>query len=88
MQAKQLTRALVNHADLIFDTVPIHSITFKPTAPKTGDKRTYWSIGPYFWPQPITPDNPTGEPFLRRDGIFNLEVRSYNEVRSKSRFEA
>ena len=75
MQAVQQVEALLIQADIVYDTEPIHSVTYKPNAPKTGDKRTYWSVGPYFWPQPITPDNPTGEPYQRRDGMFNEDVR-------------
>ena len=76
MQAKQLVAALINQADLMHRETPIHTITNKPTPPPNGDSRYYWSVGPYFWPQPITPDNPRGEPYFRRDGVFNSNVRT------------
>ena len=74
LQAQQVVKALINQADIVYSTIPIHTIINKPRAPPGGDKRYYWSVGPYFWPQPITPENPRGEPYFRRDGVFNTEV--------------
>jgi hypothetical protein len=76
MQATQLVKGLLNQVNIIYDTVPIHTVTAKEEAPTkaAGDKRFYWSIGPYFWPQEKTPQNPRGEPYIRRDGEFNAEV--------------
>jgi hypothetical protein len=74
MQAVQLVKGLMNQANLVYDT-PIYTITEKPSAPKNESKRYYWSIGPYFWPSQITPENPRGEPYTRRDGVFNAQAR-------------
>ena len=68
-------KALLNQAEIVYNEYPVYTITAKPEAPPDGNKRSYWSIGPYFWPQPITPQNPRGEPYFRRDGVFNAQVR-------------
>jgi hypothetical protein len=76
----QLVKALINQADIVFSTYPIHTIINKPEGAIEGnvtvDKRYYWSVGPYFWPGPKTPDNPRGLPWSRKDGVFNVNVRS------------
>ena len=77
VQAVQLVNALINQADIVLKEYPITSIIQKPQASPdapNADKRYYWSIGPYFWPQLITAQNPRGEPWFRRDGVFNQQV--------------
>ncbi len=44
------------------------SVTFKKKKPPSGDKHDYMSIGPYWWPDPDTPD---GLPYIKRDGEVN-----------------
>lgn len=44
---------------------PARSVADKPTAPIGGKLNDYWSVAPYWWPNPDTPD---GLPFVRRDG--------------------
>lgn len=44
------------------------SVTFKTSTPPSGDKHDYMSVGPYWWPNPDTPD---GLPYVRRDGVAN-----------------
>jgi hypothetical protein len=70
-------RRLVRLADAALARAPV-SVTDKPGAADSGDKRDYLSIGPYWWPDPATP---TGEPYRRRDGEVNPE-------RGSDRFDA
>lgn len=44
---------------------PTYSVTTKTTLPPSGDLHDYWSVAPYWWPNPDTPD---GLPYVRRDG--------------------
>jgi Alginate lyase len=41
------------------------SVVNKQAVPKSGDKHDYMSLGPYWWPNPETPD---GLPYVRHDG--------------------
>ena len=49
------------------------SVVDKTHTPPTGDKHDYYSIGPYYWPNPNTPD---GLPYVSRDGEVNPERSS------------
>ncbi len=49
-----------------------YSVTQKTRRPASGDMHDYYSIGPYWWP---SPDTPSGEPYVRRDGDVNPESR-------------
>lgn len=49
------------------------SVVTKDMVPPSGDKHDYVSQGPYWWPNPDTPD---GLPYVRRDGEVNPEVES------------
>ncbi|HEX2854821.1 MAG TPA: alginate lyase family protein [Opitutaceae bacterium] len=44
------------------------SVLDKPSVAASGDKRDYFSYGPYWWPDPTKPD---GLPYIRRDGDLN-----------------
>ncbi|SHF20565.1 Alginate lyase [Mariniphaga anaerophila] len=48
----------------------VYSVTFKDLVPPGGSKHDYMSMGPYWWPNPDTPD---GLPYIRRDGEVNPE---------------
>lgn len=48
------------------------TITKKTLLPPSGDPHDYESQGPYWWPNPATPD---GLPYIRRDGEVNPEIR-------------
>ena len=48
----------------------IYSVTTNAFLPPSGDRRDYYSTGPYWWPNPDTAD---GLPYLQRDGQFNPE---------------
>jgi hypothetical protein len=45
-----------------------YAVTFNDSLPASGDPHDYYSVGPYWWPNPDTPD---GLPYVRRDGEFN-----------------
>lgn len=55
---------LRSDADLAMQCKPV-TVVNKPMLPPSGDKHDYMSTGPYWWPNPDTPD---GLPFIRRDG--------------------
>ena len=51
---------------------PLISVTDKPHAPEGGTLHDFTSRGPYWWPNP---DSPDGLPYIRRDGYVNPEAR-------------
>src|SRR5439155_3625714 len=49
------------------------AVTDKTTVlPPSGDKHDYFSLSPYWWPDPSKPD---GLPYIRRDGETNPESK-------------
>jgi|GEM_PF-573290 hypothetical protein len=66
----QALKALRAKADAALRQEPL-TIVNKPIVPPSGDKHDYMSVGPYWWPDPDTPD---GLPYIRRDGERNPEV--------------
>lgn len=52
---------------------PAQSVVLKAAAPPGGDKHDYWSLSPYWWPDP---DSRNGLPYIRRDGERNPEADS------------
>lgn len=54
-------------------TVPVVAVTDKKTLlPPSGDRHDYFSLSPYWWPDPAKPD---GLPYIRRDGETNPESK-------------
>ena len=51
------------------------SVMQKKMTPPSGDKHDYLSQGPYWWPNPDTPD---GLPYVRHDGIVNPEYYDFD----------
>jgi hypothetical protein len=51
------------------------SVMQKKVTPPSGDKHDYLSQGPYWWPNPDTPD---GLPYVRHDGIVNPEYYDFD----------
>ncbi|MCU1688034.1 MAG: alginate lyase [Amycolatopsis sp.] len=48
------------------------TVVDKPQTPPSGDKHDYLSLAPYYWPtQPPTPANPSGCPYVQKDGVRN-----------------
>ncbi|HEV7298249.1 MAG TPA: alginate lyase family protein [Tepidisphaeraceae bacterium] len=54
---------------------PLLSVTQKQHVPPSGDKRDYFSLSVYYWPDP---NSPTGLPYVPRDGMINPEVDDYD----------
>ena len=50
---------------------PLRSVVDKTMLPPSGSRNDYMSMGPYWWPNPETPD---GLPYIRRDGQRNPQV--------------
>ena len=57
------------------------SVMDKQDVPPSGDKHDFMSQGPYWWPNPDTPD---GLPYIRRDGQINPEVEQFDADRMRS----
>ncbi len=72
-------KALMARADKAL-AGPVYSVTDKSRTPPSGDKHDYISMGPYWWPDPSTPN---GEPYIRKDGEFNPEraTNAFDAVR-------
>jgi hypothetical protein len=52
---------------------PLVAVTDKHTLlPPSGDKHDYFSLSPYWWPDP---SKPSGLPYIRRDGQINPESK-------------
>lgn len=64
-------KPLRNAADDALKRSP-YSVTQKTKIPASGDRHDYYSIGPYWWPDPSAPK---GGPYVRRDGDVNPESR-------------
>jgi hypothetical protein len=66
------------YAKLISDAdkallAPIVAVTDKHTLlPPSGNRHDYYSLSPYWWPDPSKPD---GLPYIRRDGVTNPESK-------------
>jgi len=53
---------------------PNVAVTDKRTLlPPSGDKHDYYSLSPYWWPDP---SKPNGLPYIRRDGVTNPESKA------------
>jgi hypothetical protein len=57
------------------------SVMDKRHVPPSGDKHDYYSVGPYWWPDPSKPD---GLPYIRRDGRVNPERYDYDSAGLKN----
>ena len=67
------------------------SVVDKKTLPPSGDPHDYFSVAPYWWPNPETPD---GLPFIHRDGmrvpetiLFSPSSERYDRSRAERLFE-
>lgn len=56
---------------------PLPSVTHKKFIPPSGDKHDYMSVGPYWWPDP---DSPDGLPYIVKDGQVNPERYEYDRT--------
>lgn len=57
-------------ADGIIAESKIYTVTWSGYVPPSGDIHDFFSISPYWWPDPSKPD---GLPYIRRDGETNPE---------------
>src|SRR5215467_7242981 len=65
-----LVAAARDAADRVMKEGPF-SVMQKDPVPPSGDKHDYMSQGPYWWPNPKSPN---GLPYIRRDGERNPEI--------------
>ncbi|WP_299012549.1 alginate lyase family protein [uncultured Polaribacter sp.] len=63
---------LIQKADSLLTIKPF-SVVHKTGLPPSKNKHDYMSIGPYWWPNP---DTPNGLPYIRKDGEINPETRN------------
>ncbi|MDR0232400.1 MAG: alginate lyase family protein [Dysgonamonadaceae bacterium] len=68
-------KALLKEADKILDTDLI-PVTEKKIVAASGDKHDYVSMGPYWWPDPATPN---GLPYIKKDGQRNPELENLDK---------
>jgi len=63
------------------------SVMDKTKTPASGDKHDFYSIGPYYWPNPNTPN---GLPYISKDGVSNPErsTDAYDPGRAGKIFKA
>ena len=66
-QVEPALTLLIERANSALDS-PIRSVTQKKQLPESGDPHDYFSIGPYWWPNPESDD---GLPYIRKDGERN-----------------
>lgn len=64
--------ALIKAANKLLDA-PYFSVTQNKEVPESGDNRDYFSVGPYWWPDPTKAD---GLPWIRKDGNVNPTFRT------------
>ena len=65
-----LLEAVIDEAEEIVAQKTVYSVATNDKVPPSGDLRSYYSTGPYWWRNPETSD---GLPYIRRDGEFNPE---------------
>ncbi|MDF3058246.1 MAG: Alginate lyase [Rariglobus sp.] len=73
--------ALRAEADKMFAEKPA-SVLDKTMVAASGNKRDYFSMGPYWWPDPAKPD---GLPYVRRDGEVNPDNNKGTDPRAFGR---
>ena len=64
-------KSLIRRAD-IYINLPPRSVLDKSGIAKSGNKRDFYSLAPYWWPNPNTAD---GLPYIKRDGYVNPTSR-------------
>jgi len=62
-------KAIIGEADASLGQAPL-SVVEKTHVPPSGDKHDYYSVAPYYWPNPDTPNH---LPYINRDGEVNPE---------------
>ncbi|MBD5780699.1 alginate lyase family protein [Pelagicoccus sp. NFK12] len=69
-ELRPLVGETIAQAEQLLAAGKTYSVTSNERLPPSGDMRSYYSTGPYWWRNPDTPD---GLPYIRRDGQFNPE---------------
>lgn len=72
----QLINNLQLQADELLEVIP-YSVMQKSLVPPSNNKHDFYSLGPYWWPNPDTED---GLPYVRHDGKRNPEYKNYDGV--------
>ena len=75
---------LLAEADLALRT-EFATVLDKEILPPSGDAHDYYSLAPYWWPNPDTDD---GLPYVRRDGEVNPESRALDDQTLRDVIEA
>lgn len=73
--------ALRAEADKMLSEKPV-SVLDKTMVAASGNKKDYFSMGPYWWPDPTKPD---GLPYVRRDGEVNPDNNKGTDPRAFGR---
>lgn len=68
-------KLLLKDADKALSSPPV-SVMEKKNVPPSGNKHDYMSLAPYHWPDPTKTN---GEPYIRKDGQTNPEVKDYKD---------
>jgi hypothetical protein len=69
---------LIKDADAALKA-PLLAVTQKTQLPPSSDPHDFYSLAPYYWPNPSTPD---GLPWLARDGEVNPQSRDIPDAKS------
>jgi len=70
--------SLCAEADKLLKQKP-WSVMDKSRTPPSGDKHDYYTLAPYFWPNPKSAD---GLPYVRRDGELNPESKEGTDAKA------
>lgn len=79
--ARKAKAQVLRHADEALGRGP-YSVIDKTTLPPSGDKRDYWHVAPYWWPDPES-ETGDGLPYIRRDGERIPGTQLYEEGSEK-----
>lgn len=74
----QARETLLKQADKTLRENQTYSVQSNDHIPPSGDKADYYSIGPYWWPDP-TKEN--GLPYINKDGQLNPESRQNTDTK-------
>jgi iduronate 2-sulfatase len=70
-----LVQELQTHAEALLDTALFAVNQNQLLLPPSGNPHDYYSLGPYWWPNPETED---GLPYIRKDGLKNPEYDAHD----------
>lgn len=73
---KEIVAAVIKEADKALQQ-PALSVMDKIDVSASGDKHDYYSVAPYWWPNPNTPD---GLPYINKDGVWNSKERAKTDA--------